>query len=133
MTLSRSSRRPRDVETARARRQDRHVGAGLDQLELPSDDRRFGVAAQPGQAFVVAVQAPHVARMLAGSAQRGIEAEVGGVHRGGVLDVALLEQQRAVGVPGRLHPAPRFVVGQRVVEFDRPPQLGEGLVESPSR
>jgi len=29
--------------------------------------------------------------------------EIGGVHRGGIGDVALYEQQRAVRVPSRLH------------------------------
>ena len=35
----------------------------------------------------------------------------------------------AVGVPGRLHPSPRFVVGECIVEFDGGPQIGEGVVE----
>ena len=74
---------------------------------------------------MVAVQAPDVARMLQRPAERVVEAEVGGVDRGRLLDAALLEQQRAVGVAGRLHPAPRLVVGQRVVEFDCPPQVSK--------
>ena len=78
--------------------------------QLLTDDRGLVGAAQPLQAFVVAVQAPHVARVLARPGQRGVQPEVGGVHLGGLLDAALLEQQRAVGVPGRLHPAPRLVV-----------------------
>ena len=91
---------------------DRHVGSRQHQVELLADDRRLGRASETLQAFVVAVQAPHVARMLARPGQVGIETEVGGIHLGGLLDVALLEQQRTVGVPGRLHPPPRLVVGK---------------------
>ena len=80
---------------------------------------------------MVAVQAPHIARMLAGPAQRGIQPQIGGVHRRGLLHLPLLEQQRAVGMPGGLHPAPGLVVGQRVVQLDSAAQVGEGLVETP--
>ena len=81
---------------------------------------------QPRQALVVAVQAPDVARMLAGPGQGVIKAEVGPVDGLGLGDPALLEQQRAIGVPGRLHPAPRLVVGKPVVEIDRAAQVREG-------
>ena len=116
-------------QPAGAGSEDRHVGVGLGQLELSTDRDGLGCAAQALQAFVVAVQAPHVAGVLARPAQCAVEAEVGGVHLGGKLDVPLLEQQRTVGVPGRLHPAPRLVVGQRVVEFVKDPKTGRTVLE----
>ena len=88
------------------------------------------VRPEPLQAFVVPVQAPDVTRMLARPAQCRVEAEVGRVHLGRLLDMPPFEQERAVGMSRRLHPAPRFVIRQGVVEFDRPPQMGEGIVVS---
>ena len=80
---------------------------------------------------MVAVQAPQVAGVLAGPAQRRVQAKVCLVDFRGLFHPALLEQQCAVGVPGGLHPPPRLVVGQCVVEFDGSPQVREGLLEKP--
>src|SRR5581483_2089962 len=115
-------------QPAVAGRVDGHVRVGRGDLQLLPDDVGLLVLAQPGEAFVVAVQAPDVAGMLAGPGQGAVEPEVGPVDRFSFLDPALLEQQRAVGVPGGLHPAPRLVVGQPVLEFDRAAQAGEGRV-----
>src|SRR5689334_18212628 len=67
--------------------------------------------------------------MVARPVQGRVQPEVGGVHRGGLVDPALFEQQGTVGVPGGLHPPPRFVVRQCVVELDRAPQVAEGVGE----
>src|SRR5262245_66341923 len=64
--------------------------------------------------------------MLARTAEPAVEAEIRAVNPFGLGDSALLEQQRAERVSSRLHPAPRLVVGQRVVEFDRTSQMSEG-------
>src|SRR3954471_1258908 len=120
-----------DLQPAGTRCGDRYIRACGRQGQLLADDDRFCGAAEPLQALVVSVQAPYVARVLARSAQGGIEPEVGGVHLGGLLDTTLLQQQRAVGVPGRLHPAPRFVVGECVVAFDGAPQMWERYIELP--
>ena len=53
------------VHPARARRPDRDIRARSGQLELAGDDYRLVVAAEPLQAFVVAVQAPHISGVLA--------------------------------------------------------------------
>src|SRR5215472_6905085 len=62
-----------------ARRLDRHVRVRGGDLELLINDARLFPFAQPGQAFVVAVQAPHVSGVLAGPGQRVVQAEVGPV------------------------------------------------------
>src|SRR5581483_2451732 len=91
---------------AEARRLDLDVGPGQRRLELRLDAGRFRAPPEPHEALVIAVQAPDVVRVLAGARQRGIEPEVSGIDGGGLLDVPLFEQQRAVRVPGGLHPAP---------------------------
>ena len=85
--------------------------------------------APAGQALVQAVQAPHVVGMPARPAQLAVEAQVGPVDGLGLVEAALLHQQRPEGVAGGLHPAPRLVVGQVVVELDRPTEVLEGGVE----
>src|SRR5215471_13884490 len=93
-------------QAAVARGPDRHVGSRGGDLELLLyDARQFGLA-QPGQAFVVPVQAPDVAGVLARPGQRAVQAEIGAVHGLRLGEQALFEQQGAVGVPGGLHPAP---------------------------
>src|SRR3954447_4593984 len=82
-----------------ARERQRAVQLGLQRVGLVT-------AAEAVQAFVIAVQAPDVVRVLAGPSQRAVEPEVGAVHRRRLLDMALLEQQRAERMAGRLHPAP---------------------------
>ena len=91
------------------------------------DDLGLRRSPEPAEALVEAVQAPDVVGVLAGAAKRAVEAEVGAVDRFRLLDLALLEQQRAERVARRLHPAPRLVVGQGVVQLDRPAQVVEGL------
>src|SRR5215470_1995002 len=114
---------------AEARRPDRHLAARLREIEPCLDQRGFDLVAAPHQAFVQAVQAPDVLRMLAGAAELAVIAEIGAIDRLRLLDATLLQQQRSERMPRRLHPAPRFVVGQRVVEFDRTPQMGEAGVD----
>ena len=46
---------------------------------------------------------------------------VDGYHFRPRIDMPLLEQQCSVGVPRWLHPAPRLVIGQSIVEFNRRP------------
>ena len=108
---------------------DRHVGPGNRDVEPLPDDLGFRLLAEPHQAFVEAVQAPDVLGMLAGPRQGGVETEIGAVDRLRLLDAALLEQQRAERMARRLHPAPRLVIGQRVVELDRAAQMRERLIE----
>src|SRR4051794_30494405 len=61
------------IETARARREHRDVGARPGEGELLTDDRRLRFPAQALQALVVPVQAPDVAGMLTASAQGGVQ------------------------------------------------------------
>src|SRR5689334_17859096 len=89
---------------------DRHLGARLGEIEPGLDQRRLDRVAAPAQAFVEPVQAPDVLGMLAGAAQLAVVAQVGAVDRFGLLDMALLQQERAQRMPRRLHPAPRLVV-----------------------
>ena len=110
----------------------RHVGGCGGDLELLEDDPGLLVLAQANQAFVVAVQAPDVAWMLTGPGQSVVEAKVGTVDGLGLGQHVLLEEQGTVGVPGGLHPTPRLVVGQTVVQFDRTAQVREGRVVVPS-
>src|SRR5215470_2158288 len=114
-----------------ARRLDRHVRVRGGDLELLINEAGLFPLAQPDQAFVVAVQAPDVSGVLARPGQRVVQAEVGPVDGFGLGHPSLLQEERAVGVPGRLHPAPRLIVGKPVVELDRVPQPGEGLVVVP--
>ena len=79
-----------------ARRPDRHVRVCAGNLELLPDDACRLPLAEPGQAFVVAVQAPDVARVLAGTGQRVVEAKVSAVDGLGVDDPALLQERGAV-------------------------------------
>src|SRR5690348_6497331 len=116
------------AQAAVTRGPDRHVRSRGGDLELLLYDSRLLMFSQPGQAFVVPVQAPDVAGVLAGPGQRAVQAEIGAVDRLRLGQPSLFEQQGAVGVPGRLHPAPWLVVGQAVVEFDRPAQQAERLV-----
>src|SRR5687767_4246243 len=75
-----------DRHPARAGRADRDVRPGGGELELLGDHACGVVLAQAGQTLVVAVQAPDVARVLAGAAEGGVESEVGGVDGLGELD-----------------------------------------------
>jgi hypothetical protein len=86
-------------------------------------------APEQAEALVVAVQAPDVARALQRPGQGVVEPEVRPVDRGGLLHPSLLEQQCAVGVPRRLHPAPRLVARQPVVQLDGAAQVGERLLD----
>ncbi len=74
------------------------------------------------------VQGPDVARVLQRAREGAVQAEVGPVDRFRLLDPSLFEEECAVGVPGGLHPAPRLVVGEVVVQFDGAFQGGEGDV-----
>lgn len=72
------------------------------------------------------VQGPDVVRVLERAGQGVVQAQVGPVDRLGLGGPALFQEQGTVGVPGGLHPAPGFVVGQVVVQFDGALQRGEG-------
>ena len=109
----------------------RHVGRCGGEPELLLHNLGQLVLAQADQAFVVAVQAPDVAWVLAGPRQRVVEAQVGAVDGLGLGHHVLFQKQGTVGVPGGLHPAPRLVVGQTVVQFDRTAQVREGRVVVP--
>ncbi|BDN81835.1 hypothetical protein NJB1907Z4_C20500 [Mycobacterium pseudoshottsii] len=100
---------------------DRHVGTGGGQRELLADDGGLSGSTEPLQALVIPVQAPNVSGMLTRPGQGGVQSQVGGIHRGRLLDMALFEQQRPIRMPGGLHPAPGLVVGQRVIECHRAP------------
>src|SRR5215213_6552486 len=108
---------------------DRHLGARLGEIEPCLDQWRLDRVPAPAQTLVEPVQAPDVLGMLAGAAQLAVVAQVGSVDRFGLLEMALLQQQCAQRMPRRLHPAPRLVVGQRVVELHGAAQMGEAQVE----
>lgn len=76
-----------------------------------------------------AVQRPHVARVLERSREGVVQAEVGAVDGLRLGDAPLFEQEGAVGVAGRLHPAPGLVVGEVVVQLYGAFQGREGGVE----
>ncbi len=67
--------------------------------------------------------------MLAGPAQLAVKTKIRTVDRLGLLDPSLLEEKRPERMTGRLHPSPGLVIGQRVAELDRPPQVREGGVK----
>src|SRR4051794_17381690 len=79
------------------------------------------------------MQAPYVSGMPGRARDRRVVAQVLGVDGLGLLDPILLEQQRAVGVARGLHPAPRLVIRQRVVERDRSAEVLErrGVTAAP--
>ncbi len=108
---------------------DRHTGAGDGEIETLLDHRREIGLSETHQALVIAVQTPDILGMLEGSRQRVIESEIGAVDRFGLLNLPCSSSRRPVGVARRLHPAPRLVVGQSVVEFDRFAQVGKGCIE----
>ena len=58
-----------------------------------------------------------------------IQSEISAVYGGSFFHLALLQQERAKGVPRWLHPSPRLVVGQVVVKLDGPSQMREGGIE----
>ena len=76
-----------------------------------------------------AVQAPQIAQMLAGAAQGLIQSQVGPVNRFRLLQMTLLHQQSAQGVPRGLHPAPGFIIGQGVVQCHRLAQMVKGGIK----
>jgi hypothetical protein len=88
-----------------AGRADGDVGPGGGEGELLGDHAGGVGLARAGQAFVVAVQAPDVARVLAGPAEGGVESEVCGVDGLGEGDLALLGDPR-MG-PGERSPGQR--------------------------
>ena len=85
---------------AEAGRLDRHVGAGHglveEQLNLPCLD---GLAALD-QTLVQAMQAPDIARVLASTAQCGVQAKVRSINGLRFLKVSLLQQKCSQGVTG---------------------------------
>src|SRR5579864_7202670 len=95
----------RRLPPAETRRPHRYLRAGHREIEPRLDQRRLDLVAAPAQALVQAVQAPHVLRMLAGSAELAVEAQVGAVDRLGFGELALLQQERAQRMARRLHPA----------------------------
>src|SRR5437764_11009309 len=113
---------------AEARRRDWHRRLGQRAIELGPDDVGLVASALPVQALVVAVQAPDVVGVLAGTPQGAVQPQVGPVDRLGVLQPVLLEQQCPEGVAGRLHPSPRLVVEQVVVPLDRVAEMRERLL-----
>src|SRR5947209_4078936 len=119
----------RRLAPAEAGGADGYLGAGEGEVEAGLDQRRFQGVPAPRQAFVQPVQAPDIVGMLAGPAEPAIQAQVRAVDRLGLLEPSLLQQQSAQRMPRRLHPAPRLVVGQRVVELDRAPQMGEADID----
>ena len=56
------------------------------------------------------------------------EAEILAIDHLGLRRTALLQQQSAERVADRLHPAPRLVVGQVVLQRDGGAETGEGRV-----
>src|SRR4029078_2867570 len=115
------------LEPAEAGSSYRHIGAGKRDVEPRLDEGRFGGLGALHQAFVEAMQAPYIVGMLAGAAQRVVEAEIGAIDRFRLFDLALFEQKRARRMAGRLHPAPGLVIGQGVVELDGRAQMRKGL------
>ena len=100
---------------AEARRPRSDVGAGQREVEPLLDDGGLVVLAEPGQAFVVAVQAPDVVRVLAGAAERVVEPEVGAVDGFGLLDAgpARAAARRRRGVSAASSPTARRRAGCR--------------------
>ena len=80
------------MHTAEARGLNLNVGAGQSAVELRFELRGFIGAVKPQQTLVVAVEAPDVVWVLAGSGQRVVQPKIGGVHRSGRLDLPLFEQ-----------------------------------------
>src|SRR5262245_23510878 len=98
LAASRRTFRPAKVmaptlRPAVARRFDRHVRVRRGDRELLPYDARLFPFAQPGQAFVIPVQAPDVSRMLAGPRQRVVQAKVGPVDGFGLGHPPLLQEE----------------------------------------
>ena len=74
---------------------DRHVGARRGEIEAQLDYLGLRRLAEPRQTLVEPVQTPNIIRMLAGAAQGIVEPQIGAVNGLGLLDPALLQQQRA--------------------------------------
>ena len=129
-----ASPRHRSVRQAASRRQRQEARIGTSVRAWASSSRALisGAStrvAAPRQAFVQAVQAPHVVGMLVGAGELAVVAEVRAIDRLGLREMPLLQQERAQRMARRLHPAPRLVVGQRIVELDGAAQMGEGRVD----
>src|ERR1044071_1973281 len=75
------SRSSGGLAAAEAGGADGNLGARLGQLEPGLDQRRLDLVAAADQAFVQAVQAPHVLGMLVGATERAVVAQVGAVDR----------------------------------------------------
>ena len=56
------------------------------------------------------------------------EAEIVAIDPFGLLAMALIQKQGRQRMTWRMHPCPRFGVGQVVVKLDGLPQIGIGLV-----
>lgn len=69
---------------------------------------------------------------VCGPLDRTAEPEIVAIDPLGLGDLALIEEQRGQGMPGRMHPGPGFGVGQVAVELDGVTQVPERL-SGPSR
>lgn len=120
------------LQPTKTRRPNLHVGQGDVVHQLRSEDPRLRQPAQLDETLVVPVEGPDVVGVPL-RAREGVvvvvEPQVGGVDLGGHFDVTLFEKQGAVGVARGLHPTPRFVVGEGVVQPDGLPEPRVGLVE----
>ena len=75
-----------------------------------------------------AVEAPDVVGMAARPDDALVEPEILAIDGFGLGDPALLEEQGAERMPHGLHPAPRLVVGEVVLQPYRLPEVVEGVV-----
>lgn len=108
-----------------------------ERLQRALDGARLVRPAQSNKALMVSVQRPHVAGMLQRARQPlgavVVDAKISRVHGQRLSGAAALEEERALGVAHRLHPAPGLVVGQGVSEGDGGREAREGVVVAGGR
>ncbi len=78
-----------------ARGLDGHLGSGDRLVELLLDMCRLYRLTPVSQALMQAMQAPDIPRMLAGPAERFVQAEIGPIDRFRLFVLTLLQQKRA--------------------------------------
>ena len=89
------------------------------------DETGFTPGPSEHETLVKSVQRPHIVRVVGSPAQNTIEPEISTKHGFSFVDVTLLQQERSEGMPGRLHPSPRFVIWQIVIKLDGPTKVIE--------
>ncbi len=83
------------------------------------------------EAFVETVEAPYVSRMLVRARQGGIKSEISAIDLLRLIGEPRIHQQCAEGMARGLHPSPRLIVKEVVVECDGTAQMREPLFDLP--